>query len=246
VNAAIYSAIDGHLDPVHVTGQFLAAARARGAQLRCPCELKALEFRRGRLSGALTSQGALPLDRLVVAAGVDTPRVLALCGYTLRLRHAPGILAHSAALPELTRLIHDAPGGVSFKQMANGSIVGTDAPEPPDLPVHAGIRAGPVDFPDEGLRALHGNRILGKISAFLPAVRDARLEWLSLGFRPMPMDELPVVGALTATPDVHVAVTHSGVTLAPILGRWMSAEVLDASRIEALAPYRPERFAAPT
>jgi glycine/D-amino acid oxidase-like deaminating enzyme len=109
--------------------------------------------------------------------------------------------------------------------------------------VHAGIRAGPMDFPDEALRAMHGNRILGKIAAFLPGARDARLEWLSLGFRPMPLDEYPVVGALPATPDVHVAVTHSGVTLAPILGRWMSAEVMGAMRVEALAPYRPERFA---
>lgn len=246
VSAAIYSAIDGHLDPVHVTRQFLAAAGARGAQLRCPCEVRALEFRHGRLAGAITGQGTVPLDRLVVAAGVDTPRVLALCGFTLRLRHAPGILAHSAALPELTRLIHDAPGGVSFKQMANGSIVGTDAPEPPDLPVHAGIRAQAMDFPDDALRALHGERILAKIATFLPAVRSTKLDWLSLGFRPMPTDELPVVGALPATPDVHVAVTHSGVTLAPILGRWMTAEVMEATRIEALAPYRPERFAAST
>jgi glycine/D-amino acid oxidase-like deaminating enzyme len=245
VSEAIYSAIDGHLDPVHVTQRFLAGAQARGAQLRCPCEVQALEFTHGRLASARTTLGTLPLDRLVVAAGVDTPRLLALCGFTLRLRHAPGILAHSATLPQLTRIIHDAPGGLSFKQMANGTVVGTDAPEPPLLPVHAGIRAEAMDFPDNAVRAMHGNRILGKIAAFLPAVRDSRLDWLSLGFRPMPTDELPVVGALPATPDVHVAVTHSGVTLAPILGRWSTAEVLDGTRIEALAPYRPERFSAP-
>jgi glycine/D-amino acid oxidase-like deaminating enzyme len=244
VSAAIYSAIDGHLDPIHVTQRFLASAQARGAQLICPCEVQELEFRHGRLASARTTQGTVPLDRLVVAAGVDTPRVLALCGFTLRLRHAPGILAHSATLPQLTRIIHDAPEGLSFKQMANGSVVGTDAPEPPLLPVHAGIRAEAMDFPDNAVRAMHGNRILGKIAAFLPAVRDSRLDWLSLGFRPMPTDELPVVGALPATPDVHVVVTHSGVTLAPILGRWSTAEVLDATRIEALAPYRPERFSA--
>lgn len=245
VSAAIYSSIDGHLDPVHVTRSFLAGARARGAQLRSPCEVRALDFRRGRLRSVTTSQGEVPLERLVVAAGVDTPRLLALCGYSLRLRHAPGILAHSAAMPGLTRLIHDAPGGLSFKQMANGSVVGTDAPEPPDLPVHARIRAEAIDFPDEATRAMHGNRILGKIARYLPAVGDSRLEWLSLGFRPMPTDEFPVVGGLPATPDVHVAVTHSGVTLAPILGRWTTAEVLDGARVEALAPYRPERFIVP-
>jgi glycine/D-amino acid oxidase-like deaminating enzyme len=243
VSAAIYSAIDGHLDPVHVTQRFLAAASAHGARLRCPCELQALDFRNGRLIGARTGQGRVPLDRLVVAAGVDTPRVLALCDYTLRLKHAPGILAHSAPLEPLTRIIHDGPGTLSFKQMADGRLVGTDAPEPPDLPVHAAIRAGPADFPDEALRAMHGNRILGKIAGVLPPVTGARLEWLSLGFRPMPMDELPVVGALPHAPDVHVTVTHSGVTLAPILGRWVSSELLDGSRIGDLAPYRPERFA---
>ena len=243
ISTAIYSAIDGHLDPVHVTQRFLAGAKSFGAQLRCPCELRALNFRHGRLASAVTDRGVFALDRLIVAAGVDTPRVLALCDFKLKLRHAPGILAHSAPTAELTRIIHDAPAGLSFKQMANGSIVGTDAPEPPDLPVHAGILAGPMDFPDEALRAMHGNRILGKIAAFLPGVREAPLEWLSLGFRPMPTDDFPVVGALPATADVYATVTHSGVTLAPILGRWVSAELLYGTRRDELKPYRPERFA---
>ena len=229
---------------MHVTQRFLDGAGSYGAQLHCPCELHALHFRQGRLVSAVTSRGTYPLDRLVVAAGVDTPRVLALCGFSLKLRHAPGILAHSAPSTELTRIIHDAPAGLSFKQMANGSIVGTDAPEPPDLPVHQGIRSGPMDFPDEAIRTMHGQRILGKIARYLPAARDTRLEWLSLGFRPMPTDELPVVGALPATPDVYATVTHSGVTLAPILGRHVTAEIMVATRIDALAPYRPERFAA--
>ena len=38
------------------------------------------------------------------------------------------------------------------------------------------------------------------------------------------------------------AVTHSGVTLAPIVGRLTAQEVLSGSRAELFAPYRPERF----
>ena len=46
ISAALYSAIDGHLDPVHVTQRFLAAARGRyGAKLHCPCELRAVDIR---------------------------------------------------------------------------------------------------------------------------------------------------------------------------------------------------------
>ena len=245
VTDAIYSSIDAHLDPVYVTQRFLDAATRAGARVLYPCELSALELRSGRLTAVVTSRGRFPLDRLVVAAGVDTPRVLAMARFPLTLKHAPGILAHSAALPALTRLVHDAPGGVSFKQMANGSVVGTDAPSPPDTPPHQRIRAHVEAFPSAALRDYHGNRILGKISRFLPGTQGASLERLTLGFRPMPSDELPVMGVLPTVPQIHVAVTHSGVTLAPIVGRLTAEEVLQGARVELFGPYRPERFDLP-
>ena len=58
----------------------------------------------------------------------------------------------------------------------------------------------------------------------------------------MPSDEFPVMGALPKAPDIHVAITHSGVTLAPIIGRFTAEEVLNGSRVQMFAPYRPERF----
>jgi glycine/D-amino acid oxidase-like deaminating enzyme len=90
---------------------------------------------------------------------------------------------------------------------------------------------------------LAGKRILAKIGSFLPDARGVQLNRLTLGFRPVPLDELPVMGALPTLPDVHVAVTHSGVTLAPIVGRLTVEEVLGGARAEMFAPYRPERFA---
>jgi glycine/D-amino acid oxidase-like deaminating enzyme len=53
------------------------------------------------------------------------------------------------------------------------------------------------------------------------------------------------MGSLPTCPEIHVAVTHSGVTLAPIVGRLTAEEVLRGSRSEMFAPYRPERFTAP-
>jgi glycine/D-amino acid oxidase-like deaminating enzyme len=241
---AFYSAIDGHLDPVWVTRRFLDEAKKSGAKILYPCELTALEIDAGRLKGAVTSQGRFPLDRLVVAAGVDTPRILALVNHPLTLKHSPGILAHSARLRPLTRLVHDAPGGLSFKQMTDGSVVGTDAPNPPDTPAHQGIRSQVEQFPTEELRNHHGNRILTKIGQFLPAANGVHLERLTLGFRPMPTDEFPIMGALRSFPDLHVAVTHSGVTLAPIVGQLTAEEVLQGSRADMFEPYRPERFTA--
>jgi glycine/D-amino acid oxidase-like deaminating enzyme len=242
IAAALFSAIDGHVDPVHATLQFLALAQRHGARLQCPCEVQGLELRAGRLRAVHTSCGDVPLDRLVVAAGVDAPGILAMAGFRLGLRHAPGFLTHSTPAPLQVRSVCDAPGGLSFKQMADGTLVGTDSPEPPDLPVHAAIRQGAIDFPDDAIRALHGNRALDKIKAFLPGARAATLERVTLGFRPMPTDGFPVAGHVPGAPDLYVAVTHSGVTLAPILGLHVRSELLHERAVDALAPYRPGRF----
>ncbi len=242
ITDAFYSSIDAHLDPVFVTNRFLETAAKAGARVLYPCELTAIAMRGNRLTGVATDRGRFELDRLVVAAGVDTPRVVAMAGYHLVLKHAPGILAHSVSLPSLTKLVHDAPGGLSFKQMSDGSVVGTDAPNPPDIPAHRGIREHAESFPSEELRSYHGNRILAKIGRFLPDAEGARLDRLTLGFRPLPTDEFPVMGSLPGAPDIHVAVTHSGVTLAPIVGKLTAEEILHATRAAMFAPYRPERF----
>jgi glycine/D-amino acid oxidase-like deaminating enzyme len=242
VSDAIFSSIDAHLDPVAVTRRFLERATQAGAQVVYPCEVTALDLHGSRCNAVITPRGRYPLDRVVIAAGIDAPRLLALANVRLPLKHAPGILAHSKPVPMLTRPVHEAPGNLSFKQMTDGSVVGTDALDPPDIPAHHEIRDHTVEFPSDALRAYHGTRILGKIGAFLPAVMGTGLERLTLGFRPVPLDEFPVMGALPTVSNIHVAVTHSGVTLAPIIGRYTAEEVLRGSHIDMFAPYRPGRF----
>lgn len=244
VDAAFWSSIDGHLDPVHATQCFVARARRLGARVLMPCRIERLEIRGGRLSGVATDRGHHALDHVVVAAGTEAPALLGPIGFRLPLRHAPGILAHSRPGSVQLAAVCDAPGGVSFKQMADGSIVGTDSPEPPELPVHAGILGHEMDFPDESIREMHGRRILGRIAAFLPEAAERGLERLTLGFRPLPADGFPAVGPVPGVHGVYVAVTHSGVTLAPKLGDLVAAEIAYGERATELAPYRPARFAA--
>jgi glycine/D-amino acid oxidase-like deaminating enzyme len=171
--------------------------------------------------------------------------MLRLLGEELALAHAPGILAHSTATRIVTRRVYDGPAGLEFKQMANGSIVGTDSEQVPDLPQHTEIREHPMDFPTDALRTLHGERILGKLAKVMPAARDVRLERLTLGFRVLPTDGLPIVGALPGSANAHVVATHSGVTLAPVIGQLVTAEILDGDRDPILSPYRPERMLRP-
>lgn len=242
IETAFYSPFAGHVDPVWVTYRMLDHARALGAQVRYPCEVLDIEMRGSHLIGVRTTAGRVALDRLVVAAGIDSGPLLAKLSYHLPLRHAPGILAHSMPIPELTKLVCDGPDELEFKQMANGSIVGELHFEPPDIPAHREIRAHVTDYPNGALRAEHGRRILERIGTVMPGARGVPLERLTLGFRPMPTDGFPIVGPVPGAHDIYMAVTHSGVTLAAILGRHVSREILDGVTVGALAPYRPTRF----
>lgn len=72
---------------------------------------------------------------------------------------------------------------------------------------------------------------------------ETKLERVSLGWRVMPRDEFPIVGfAAPKCGNLYVVATHSGVTLAPLIGEFAVIEILDGSRVEMLAPYRSERF----
>ena len=66
------------------------------------------------------------------------------------------------------------------------------------------------------------------------------METVSLALRPVPRDGLPVIGA-EGPQGIYVATMHSGVTLAPLVGRLVAQE-LNGGQAELLAPYRPARF----
>jgi len=243
IKGAFFAPIDGHVDAPFATGQFLKEAARHGAKVLYPCPVTGVHLEGGKIAGVSTSQGKFALDCLVSASGVDTPKVMALAGYSIRLLHAPGITIHTAPLPSLTKMVYDANGILELKQMLDGRIAVDYAAGPPDLPQHAGIRDHAMDYPSEALKTAHGQSVLRKAAAWMPGVADAKLEKVMLCFRPMPTDRLPVVGAVPGVSGLYAVVTHSGVTLAPIIGQYVSQEIMIGEKASMLAPYRPERFA---
>ena len=58
-----------------------------------------------------------------------------------------------------------------------------------------------------------------------------------IGRRPIPGDGLPLVGRADEVPGLYVAVTHSGVTLAPIIDRLVADEIMSDRRDGLLVPF---------
>jgi glycine/D-amino acid oxidase-like deaminating enzyme len=170
-------------------------------------------------------------DFIVICAGPATGKVVSLARGRLPMRNRAGLVALSAPVAIGLRSVLHAPG-VSIRPDEGGRAV---------------MLSGALDVPTEGFSgpdALRvGGRLLTAAADVVPALRATRIESTRVGVRPIPHDGLPVVGLLPGLQNLYVAVTHSGVTLALILGRLIAREVALHRPQRELAPFRPERLA---
>jgi glycine/D-amino acid oxidase-like deaminating enzyme len=145
---------------------------------------------------------------------------------TVPLVESPGVLAHTKPQRKLLSRVVVCPDA-TLKQNPDGRVVtGTNfAGAPGVLPT-----------------AAEENKLLRAAEKYLPTLHRAELDFVTLGHRVMPRDGHSIVGSSSRYPNMYVVATHSGMTLAPILGQLAALEVLDGSRVDLLAAYRPQRF----
>jgi len=85
-----------------------------------------------------------------------------------------------------------------------------------------------------------------RAAARIPALERSQVLDARLGLRALSADGLTIAGAPSNTVNAYVLTTHSGFTLAPLLGELAAAEICRGEEQDALAPYRPTRFEAET
>jgi D-hydroxyproline dehydrogenase subunit beta len=71
---------------------------------------------------------------------------------------------------------------------------------------------------------------------------ELQIEQIVVGQRARPADGLPAVGFVTPEQRVYVAVTHSGITLSPLIGKLVAQELVGDSPSELLNDFRPQRL----
>jgi glycine/D-amino acid oxidase-like deaminating enzyme len=218
---------EGTVDPVHVTQTILDRAKQAGAVLIYPCTVTDLIRSGNRIRGVMTTTvGGIEASAVVLAAGVDTGRIAAMADVRVPLKDSPGVLAHSAPTQRLLDRVALGPQA-HMKQNPDGRVV-------------TGSDFGGTPITDQS-RAT-GERLLHNAAGYISDLTHAKLESVTLGWRVMPQDEYPILGFADACPNLYIAATHSGVTLAPLIGQFAATEILDGVRVEMLAPYRLSRF----
>jgi glycine/D-amino acid oxidase-like deaminating enzyme len=142
------------------------------------------------------------------------------------------MLAQTRPLPPLTDRVVYVPGGpgpaVHLRQRADGSVL-----------VGEGTQETTVT--DPGLA--HARALVSQAARCFPVLAGVGVDRWWLAYRAMPSDRLPIVGRLPWVEGLYLAVSHSGVTLAPVLGRLIADEVATQTADGLLAPFRPARFA---
>mmetsp|Transcript_41970 Transcript_41970/g.133966 ORF Transcript_41970/g.133966 Transcript_41970/m.133966 type:complete len:181 (+) Transcript_41970:96-638(+) len=148
---------------------------------------------------------------------------------SMPLLDRPGILVHTTPL-ERSLLKHIVVSNTCYmlQRPGGGLVIGEDM-----------NGAGQEDPCDTSLE--NGRRVLRKAAEVVPALLGADVAEVTLGRRPYPADGLPVVGEVPGVPGLYVSVMHSGVTLAPLMGRLAAEEIAGLGASEWLAPYRPAR-----
>jgi glycine/D-amino acid oxidase-like deaminating enzyme len=239
--ATAFSPLEGAVDSTLATRVLLDEAVKAGATIWKNCAVEGVKLRADGVR-IKSTQGEFEANHVVLAGGVDTASLAGLAGVKVPLKSSPGVVVRTKPLPAMVRGVM-ATEDSHFHQQADGRVLmGDDYSPPAKVDLHKLLEQHPHDFPLAEIAAKHGVRIRGQAARYLPALADAEIESVSLCWRPMPQDEYPIIGFAPGSATVYVTVTHSGVTLAPVIGELVAIELLDGVKVDLLAPFRLERF----
>ena len=223
---------EGVAEPAALTAALLDHACAHGARIAQGVAALALAETGGRITGVATPQGVIEASRVVIAAGTGAAALVEPLGITLPMLPRPGLMLVTRPVPQGPSHVCVSPD-MEFRQRPDGRIVAPTAAQ------HQSDTADCI----EGRVDRVAEAAVDRLRAYLPGL-DLALERVMLAFRPVPGDELPVIGP--AGPEgLYLAVMHSGVTLAALVAERVAQE-LAGDEAADLAPYRPGRFATGT
>ncbi len=220
------------VDAPRLAKALVGLACQSGAETRFGNAVEEIETE-GRRVSALRLEGGegLPVDAVVNAAGPEADRVAALLGRSLPLESRKGLISRLAVEGSLIgRLVHSQY--VNLRPDGPGRVV-----------LNHGWADQMLESDNAATEDSLSYEMLEYARRVVPALESAEVEEVRVGVRPIPEDGRSCVGAVAELPGYYEAVTHSGVTLGPLLGRLLAREILSGEVNDLISPFRPDRFA---
>ena len=216
------------LDPLRLVQALADLFRRRGGAIR-HATVRGFEIDANGVRAIRTEVDSMPVERLVVAAGVWSRELASMLGTRVPL--------------EAERGYHAMYNGTEVKM--NGGIISVDR-SIAVTPMREGIRAGGIaEFagPDAPPDPAIAGRVRRHAEALFPALGSERItEWM--GPRPSHPDSKPVIGRSPRHRNAWFAFGHDhlGLTMGGITGRLVAELVGGKTPAVDLTPFRPDRF----
>ncbi|MBL8824494.1 MAG: glycine oxidase ThiO [Planctomycetia bacterium] len=209
------------------------------------CEIRQVHFERftpalsmkldkERITGVQTSNGLIPADKVVIAAGTWTTGILAELQWKPALKPVKGqiVLLNTNQMHEQTQPIlrHILLMGHRYLVPRGDGRILVGASEE-----DVGFDKTPTDDVGHALHSLATQTI--------PALSHANIEHHWAGLRPCSTDGRPYLGQVPGYQGLYVAAGHfrSGLQLSIMTGILMRDMLLGQPSIQDITPYRPDR-----
>lgn len=210
----------------------LGYARDHGAKLHAYTGVDAVRTEGGAATGVLLENGSvINADVVVVANGYSAESMMETVDLKLVSAGTKGMTAITNPIAtDLKAVVHtdnlsvrpDGAGRLMIRHHEFDSVV-THGQQPGDV----------SNIMDD---------LLERTRSVIPAAVDAEVVEMRVGYRPIPADGLPVIGAVPAINGLYVALAHGAVTLAPVMAEIVASEATTGQLDDRAASFRIDRF----
>ena len=157
-----------------------------------------------------------------------------------------------AVHPVIRQIVEPAAGAIKTRPVEAGLRAVLNTPRVSLRPAPGGALAVDAGWTESHIEAVADgsyrvptatiNELLAEASHVLLSRQPLSAATYGIGPKPVPGDGEPVLGQLGDTDGLYVAFTHSGATLALIVGELMAYEMITGQSHPLLAPFSVSRF----
>ena len=202
----IFSKADGAIDPKDAISKMINAIKKNGGSVLYPCEFEKIIESNDSFSKIKTSMGILKSENVIFCNGIDIDKSF---NVNFLKKPRPGVIIKTKPQKSLINSVVYGPK-IHAHQQTNGQIIIGEQ-------ITAPIKENSRD---------HLKRINRHFKNMVKGASDLNPLEILVGWRPIPKDNLPIIGRFK-NKSVYVAVMHSGISLAAIVGNLVSQEIVD-------------------
>jgi len=217
----IFSRSDGAIDPKDAISKMISGIKTNGGLVLYPCKFEKILETNDIFTKIKTSTGVLKCQNIIFCNGTDLDISF---GTKFLKEPRPGVIIKTEPARSLINSIVYGPQ-IHAHQQRNGQL----------------IIGEQITAPLEESFKNHLRRINKHFKNMVKTSINLNPSEVLVGWRPIPKDGLPIIGRYK-NKSIYLAVMHSGISLAAIVGTLVTQEIVDEVDSLLLDDFRPSRF----